>query len=598
MAQIHFYSDETKQNEIYPAIDPAGIYPTTTVGFANNIISESKTADNSKFNYRTTGGTQNVIDGEATINRIMGSVKCTTIKEQCSMTVNSTSIAVTIDVATFRNYISGSQGDYTFIYNDGSWKRNNNIVNMTNVGITITGVPNINDTIVVHYIPEYIGNIVIAKPTRLNSIKFNQFNKNGENKLINYYIDDSGNVVSGKPDVSTNTYGIVWFKCLGGNTYTIFDATENPIYRVVWSRTAPTTSSRGLTPLSPVNIATPGGQTLNNLTYLQYYTPTEDGYLCIVPTIGIDNLCCHITGAGDDDTRYEEYVEDNFEFDIEYTLKADESDTDPIFPNGLYQVEEYADEINYKEGKIYKRIKRAAIAALPDIIAANYPYIYDNQYVYYYDNNPIEITKDEILNKNTNYIVGGNGTEQFIGISTEIEVACEIQYPLNLKGIIQEIARNKINILNIRNGNVQNSLKTINSVEEDNNYTLGIGAIALGEGTKAEGQYSQANGYYTSAKSDNQFVEGHYNIEDQTQTLAHIIGNGSSENPSNAHTIDWNGNAWYAGDVYVNSTSGVNKDSGSKKLITRDEVPSVYSGSIEPDDSLGNNGDLFVLIDS
>ena len=37
---------------------------------------------------------------------------------------------------------------------------------------------------------------------------------------------------------------------------------------------------------------------------------------------------------------------------------------------------------------------------------------------------------------------------------------------------------------------------------------------------------------------------------------------------------DWNGNAWYAGDVYVGSTSGTNKDEGSKKLATEEYVNS------------------------
>jgi hypothetical protein len=41
---------------------------------------------------------------------------------------------------------------------------------------------------------------------------------------------------------------------------------------------------------------------------------------------------------------------------------------------------------------------------------------------------------------------------------------------------------------------------------------------------------------------------------------------------SNAHTLDWQGNAWYSGDVYVGSTSGTNKDEGSKKLATEDFV--------------------------
>lgn len=55
--------------------------------------------------------------------------------------------------------------------------------------------------------------------------------------------------------------------------------------------------------------------------------------------------------------------------------------------------------------------------------------------------------------------------------------------------------------------------------------------------------------------------------------LAHIVGNGTEENArSNAHTLDWEGNAWFAGDVYVGSTSGTNKDEGSKKLATEEQV--------------------------
>ena len=50
-------------------------------------------------------------------------------------------------------------------------------------------------------------------------------------------------------------------------------------------------------------------------------------------------------------------------------------------------------------------------------------------------------------------------------------------------------------------------------------------------------------------------------------------------NRSNAFTVDWQGNAWYSGDVYVGSTSGTNKDAGSKKLITIDDVPLATNSS-------------------
>ena len=43
--------------------------------------------------------------------------------------------------------------------------------------------------------------------------------------------------------------------------------------------------------------------------------------------------------------------------------------------------------------------------------------------------------------------------------------------------------------------------------------------------------------------------------------------------------MDWSGNAWYAGDIYVGSTSGKNKDDGSKKLATEEYVNSAISSS-------------------
>lgn len=64
----------------------------------------------------------------------------------------------------------------------------------------------------------------------------------------------------------------------------------------------------------------------------------------------------------------------------------------------------------------------------------------------------------------------------------------------------------------------------------------------------ASGIYSHAEGYGTKASSPKQHVQGKYNIEDTAGEYAHIVGNGTADNArSNAHTLDWNGNAWYAG---------------------------------------------------
>lgn len=108
-------------------------------------------------------------------------------------------------------------------------------------------------------------------------------------------------------------------------------------------------------------------------------------------------------------------------------------------------------------------------------------------------------------------------------------------------------------------------------------HAEGYATTATGAGSHAEGQWtvakkasSHAEGHATIAAAASQHVEGNFNIEDADGTYVHIIGNGSSETRSNAHTVDWSGNAWYQGDVYVGSTSGTNKDDGSKKLATEE----------------------------
>ena len=109
---------------------------------------------------------------------------------------------------------------------------------------------------------------------------------------------------------------------------------------------------------------------------------------------------------------------------------------------------------------------------------------------------------------------------------------------------------------------------------------------AEGDSTIASGYASHAEGNYTTANSQSQHVQGEYNILDIENdigrgTYAHIVGNGTDDNArSNAHTLDWSGNAWFSGDVYVGSTSGTNKDEGSVKLATEEYVDGV-TGNIQ-----------------
>lgn len=112
---------------------------------------------------------------------------------------------------------------------------------------------------------------------------------------------------------------------------------------------------------------------------------------------------------------------------------------------------------------------------------------------------------------------------------------------------------------------------------------------AEGDSTTAQGKTSHSEGTETIANHLSQHVQGEYNIADASTAVAtergnyaHIVGNGTSDTArSNAHTLDWSGNAWFAGDVYVGSTSGTNKDDGSQKLVNSDEVAMAISDASE-----------------
>lgn len=104
-------------------------------------------------------------------------------------------------------------------------------------------------------------------------------------------------------------------------------------------------------------------------------------------------------------------------------------------------------------------------------------------------------------------------------------------------------------------------------------HTEGVGTIASGDYSHAEGAGTTVSGKYSHA-------QGRYNIADTSNIYADIIGNGTNYTArSNAATVDWNGNAWFAGDIYTGSTSGTNKDEGSKKLATEEYVNSSIAAS-------------------
>lgn len=108
--------------------------------------------------------------------------------------------------------------------------------------------------------------------------------------------------------------------------------------------------------------------------------------------------------------------------------------------------------------------------------------------------------------------------------------------------------------------------------EGDGTKSAGVRSHAEGMNTQSKGYVSHTEGIGTVAEGVYQHVQGKYNKPDTTS--AHIVGNGKgANNLSNAHTLDWSGNAWFAGDVRVGGT--YNSDAGivgAKTLATIDEV--------------------------
>lgn len=103
---------------------------------------------------------------------------------------------------------------------------------------------------------------------------------------------------------------------------------------------------------------------------------------------------------------------------------------------------------------------------------------------------------------------------------------------------------------------------------------------AEGNSTKASGESSHAEGNNTISSSESQHVQGRYNIEDTENKYAHIVGNGTASTRSNAHTLDWNGNAWFAGKLTQEGTPTDDKDLITKKYFD-DNKPTVPTKTSE-----------------
>jgi len=136
----------------------------------------------------------------------------------------------------------------------------------------------------------------------------------------------------------------------------------------------------------------------------------------------------------------------------------------------------------------------------------------------------------------------------------------------------------------------RNNLASGTYAHSEGSTTVASGMAAHAEniGTMAAGNYSHSEGYQCSANggkshaegdrtiasSATQHVQGKFNIEDANETYADIVGNGTSSNRSNAYTLDWSGNGWFAGKVTVGTAPTNDLDVATKKYVD-DSIPTV-----------------------
>lgn len=136
----------------------------------------------------------------------------------------------------------------------------------------------------------------------------------------------------------------------------------------------------------------------------------------------------------------------------------------------------------------------------------------------------------------------------------------------------------------------KSTLASGNSSHAEGKESKATGYCAHAEGlnTLAQGLSSHTEGIETIAITEAQHVQGRYNIEDTADTYAHIVGNGTEKHRrSNAHTLDWSGNAWYAGKVTVGIAPTAAMDVATKKYVD-DKITS--SGTAGPQGPKGDTG--------
>lgn len=309
----------------------------------------------------------------------------------------------------------------TINYSSNDWQLNNSVVTLSQYGISITsGEPAIDDDIQVVFVAEQVGVIVTSNPTALYSVGMNQFDRNGTQIFNNYTISSTGAISA------ATGYYVIYFKCLGGEVYTVYNTNDSSTVRVGYSSEIPTTSST-VTLLNTVSSSEWADYLVNNANLGHYLVPDTDDYgYFVVATSNIEDLCCHLTWEGINDEVYETYFD--YTFDIPYTDDGGNVITNYGLVN-LDNTAHYYDEIDFDEHKFYKRTTRIEYSAenLATVQALGVPYLYDSNWIYY----GIDTVEYNLEELSSSYRISDYGTEEFIG--TSVPLTATIFYQDNLR---------------------------------------------------------------------------------------------------------------------------------------------------------------------
>lgn len=401
--------------------DSDGNVSITRVNLAGNLETSFKALSESEFIQRTSGGTAAVVDGESNLISVMGnSIKTGYVAEVIAMDVQpvdaGSGLAATINKATWRDYVSES-GTITFTYatSGTTWKVEGSAVDLSDYGITVTGTPANNDSIVVSYVAEERGTIANAfgnddASKRFVATGWNLYRSGDGYAKVMRYSNEYGYRIDG-------AYSALQFAATYGGT-----------------RSAIVPNASGI-----------------------FHVPA-DGYVFVTGGNGTTTAIYPTWGDWVNGTPNEFQTFNITSIDLSTVIAN-------YFENGMFCVGDTRDEINLENGQAISRIERMAYSAenLDAAVASGRAYDYDEDYIYLVRTAAGILNNTHSITLSGVFTVSDHGIEYFEG--SDVPVYAKSSYGMNLKN---KLERDTVTI----------SQQTLSSAEQERIRT-NIGAAGL-----------------------------------------------------------------------------------------------------------------------